>query len=88
MRISPPIVVLVVTAGMVAATALFAPPRDAAQVVVSLPNATYQQLAEWGRAGARTDGRSLTVAQVIEELADNRANTRTAPANRAEARVQ
>lgn len=88
MRFSPPIVVLAITAGMVAGTAWLVPARQATQVVVTLPAATYQQLAGWGDAATRTDGRSLTVTQVIEELASNRANIRPAPANRADARVE
>lgn len=70
MKISPPMAVVVIMSALVAATVWFKPPQgETALVEVMLPNATYQTLALWGKGRAGDDGRPLTVAQTIEELA-------------------
>jgi hypothetical protein len=43
---------------------------EPAQVTVSLSTATYSELALWVKGHAGADGQHLTVAQVIEELAN------------------
>ena len=72
MQVSPPIAVLATMAVLVAVVVWLAPPpREVAQVNVALPTATHQRLVQWGKDHAGVDGRPLTIAQVIEELADN-----------------
>lgn len=82
MKISPPIGVMVILAVGIASTAWLAPlPREKTQTRVALSNATYQKLSLWGKANAGTDGRSQTVAQVIEVLTDNLKNEIEVPEN-------
>lgn len=72
MQVSPPITVLAIMAVLVAVAVWLAPPpREVAQVNVTLPTATHQRLVQWGKEHAGADGRPLTIVQVIEELADN-----------------
>lgn len=69
MKISPPIAVLAILAGGLAGAVWLAPPpRQMAQIDVTLPNSTYQKLVLRGKDQADADGRSRTVVQVIEEF--------------------
>lgn len=71
MHVSPPITILAIVAVMVAVTAWLAPPPgDVAQVSVVLSAATHQKLAILGKQNAAVDGRTRTVTQVIQELAN------------------
>lgn len=89
MQVSPPITVLAMMAALVAVTVWLAPPpREAAQVTVVLPIATHQKLVLWGKEHADADGRTLTIAQVIEELADKWEQDNEAPANQSAPRVK
>lgn len=73
---------MVILAVGIASTAWLAPlPREKTQTRVALSNATYQKLSLWGKANAGTDGRSQTVAQVIEVLTDNLKNEIEVPEN-------
>lgn len=82
MYLSPPIAVLAVLAVGLAGTAWLAPPQHASgQVTMMLPTATHQKLALWGNKHASADGRPLTVAQVIEELANKLEKDSEDPAN-------
>ncbi|HET8727572.1 MAG TPA: hypothetical protein VFO41_08700 [Alphaproteobacteria bacterium] len=70
MTISPPLAVLAILAVSVAAVSWWAPePPRTTRVTVDLPPAVYDGLAEQvdGRRGA--DGRPLTIAQAIADLA-------------------
>ena len=70
MYISPPITVLAILAIAYTATVLLTPPpREIAHVTLVIPSTTYKKLVLWGQANTGTDGRPLTVVQVIEELA-------------------
>ena len=85
MQLSPPITILALMATLVACTVWLAPPqRQAAQVTVMLPTATHQKLAHWGRTHADASGRALTVAQVIEAIADNWTEGSEAPTDQSE----
>ncbi len=69
MRLSPPMAVLAILAVLLASVAWLAPPhREAAEVTVTLPAATYQKLALWGKAHTGADGKPQSVVQVIEGL--------------------
>jgi hypothetical protein len=46
-----------------------------------LPTVTYRKLEHWGKAQAGVDGRPLTVAQIIEELAIRKEKDNEALAN-------
>ena len=71
MRVSPPIAILGIMAALVAGAVWLAPPqREAAEVKVMLPAATYQKLTLRAKEHTGTDGQPLTVVQVIEELAN------------------
>ena len=70
MHLSRPVSVLILMGVMVAAAALYAPPRhDAAKVPVMLPSDTYKQLSRMGEADVDARGHPRSVVQVIEELA-------------------
>lgn len=82
MKISPPIGVMVILAvGITSAVWLGPLPRDKAQTSVALSSATYQKLSLWGKANAGTDGRSQTVAQVIDVLSNSLKNQIEVPEN-------
>ena len=82
MKISPPIGVLAILAVGLASAAWLAPlPREKNQTSVTLSSATYQKLTLWGKEHAGTDGRSLTVAQVIEKLTNSLKNEIEIPEN-------
>lgn len=71
MRLSPPITVLCLMAALVAGTVWLAPSkRDASQVPVMLPAATYHKLVLLGEGRVGVDGKALTVVQLIEEFAN------------------
>lgn len=82
MYVSPPIVVFPILAVMIAGAVWLAPTqRQASQVTVALPEATYQSLALRGKAYAGANRRPLTVAQVIEQLAKTLEQDNEAAAN-------
>jgi len=65
---------------MVVGTVWLAPPQRAAtQMTVMLPTATYQKLALLGKVHVDENGRHRTVAQVIEEFANNWEGENEAP---------
>ena len=69
MHLSPPLIVLVILAAMVAGTVWLAPvQRDLGQATVMLPAATYKTLALLAKEQVSANGRPLTVAQIIEQL--------------------
>lgn len=71
MRLSPPITVLCLMAALVAGTVWLAPPKgEVSQVPVILPAATYHKLVLLGEGRVGMDGKAMTVAQLIEELAN------------------
>ena len=85
MSASPPIAVLVILAlGVVAATWLAPLPRMTPTVNIMVPTATHQKLALWGQGHLGADGTALSVAQVIEVLADHLSPAGEVPPNMAE----
>ena len=71
MYISPPITVLAFLAiAYTAGVLLTPPPQELEHVTVVVPSTTYQKLVLWGKEHTGTDGRALTVVQVIDELAN------------------
>ena len=89
MKISPPIGVLALLVVGLASAAWLAPlPREKNQTSVTLSSDTYQKLTLWGRKHAGTDGRSQTVAQVIEKLANSLKNEIEVPENLAGSKLQ
>jgi hypothetical protein len=82
MYISPPITILAILAIGLAGTAWLTSPRnETTQVSVMLPTATYRKLEHWGKVQAGVDGRPLTAAQIIEELAIRKEKDNEALAN-------
>jgi biopolymer transport protein ExbD len=71
MHVSPPIALLAIMVVLLTVVAWLAPlQRQAVQVPVLLPTATYQKLIFWGKEQADAEGKALTVVQVIEKLAN------------------
>ena len=72
MTISPPIAVLTILVLGLATTVWLVPqPREATDVTVTLPAATYEKLVLLEKARGGANERSLTIVQFIEELAAN-----------------
>ena len=81
MKLSPPLTVLAIAAAGLACTVWLKPETAAGQpdVRVSLPHATADKLALWAKNNPDPDGRSRSVAEVIEALVGRNVATHRSP---------